>query len=285
MRANTDPDMSNYSSVFEGIITPTFLDDSHLSTLPYKEGWLEKKSTGLVSRWIKRFFILESQELKYFYSDTKAKFGGVINFNIVTIEVQINKNIFKLVALGGKRAFKLRCKSEQDALDWVFAITMHINSSNGRKIVLPISGKSNFWKFNRISESDFKNMACTGDLLLFRGKDLVSKIQRIITKSEYDHVDFILKYSSGKIGLFEATGVEGVSIVFWDDFRFYQWEKLYTRLVYRRLEFDRSEDALERLEKFIRTVNGKKYRISASKLMSNKIDKEPGTKEAFFVVN
>ena len=159
---------------------------------------------------------------------------------------------------------------------------MHINSSNGRKIVLPISGKSNFWKFNRISESDFKNMACTGDLLLFRGKDLVSKIQRIITKSEYDHVAFILKYSSGKIGLFEATGVEGVSIVFWDDFRFYQWEKLYTRLVYRRLEFDRSEDALERLEKFIRTVNGKKYRISASKLMSNKIDKEPEDKRGFF---
>lgn len=279
---NTESMTVNESSVFDDIITPTVLEDKSMQDLPTKQGWLEKKTTGMVRRWIRRYFVLEKQEIKYYYTNSLDKFGGVINFNIVTIDVQITNKTFKLIALGGKRAFKLRASSEQEALDWVYAISIHINSSNGRKTVLTIAGKNNFWKFPRISENEFKKMTCTGDLLLFRGRDMVSKFQRFVTKSEYDHVAMILKYSSGKIALFEATGADGVSIVYWDDFIFYQWEKLYSRLMYRKLTFERSEYALKELEEFIFAVQGKQYRISPGKLMSNKRDSDPKNKKGFF---
>lgn len=277
---------SNYmdeSEVFEGIITPiSYLDELSISSLPQKQGWLKKKTTGIVKRWIKRYFVLDSNELKYYYTSSKERFGGVIDFNILTIEIEVNNNEFKLITLGGKRVFKLRCDSEQEALDWVYAISIHVNASIGRRTIFPTASKSHFWKFNRISDQEFRSIACTGDLLLFRGKDVASKVQRIVTKSEYDHVAFILKYTSGKIGLLEATGAEGVSIAYWDDFMLHQWNKLYNRLVYRKLEFERNNAALTQLEEFIRSVYGKKYRISPSKLISNKIDKNPKDRTGFF---
>ena len=282
METKSERNDSDESSVFDGLITPMPVLESNSISLPSKYGWLYKKTTSLIPRWIRRYFILEKRELRYYYTESKAKFGGVINFDIVTVEIQVKHNVFKLIALGANRAFRLRCESEQEALDWVYAISMHINSSNGRKAVFSISGKNKFWKFNRLSENEFKAMACTGDLLLFRGKDIVSTLQRFVTKSEYDHVAFILKYASGRLALFEATGADGVSIVFWDDFKFYQWENLYSRLIYRKLDFERTELILKELEGFIHSVYGKKYRISASKLMSNKHDKDPVNKRGYF---
>lgn len=270
------------SSIYSDIITPTDIDEETPPELPSMQGWLEKKTTGLIHRWVRRFFSLQNHEFKYYYNDTLEKLGGVINFDILTIDVQVSNKTFKLIILGGKRSFQLRASCEQEALDWVYAISLHINSSYGRKTVTAVAMKNRFWKSPRISNDDFQNMACTGDLLLFQGKDVVSKMQRLVTNSKYDHVAIILKYSSGRIALFEATGENGVSIVFWDDFTLNQWEKLYSKLVYRKLDFDRSERALKELEEFIYSVEGKKYKITAGTLVSNRKDEDPKKKKGFF---
>ena len=53
----------------------------------------------------------------------------------------------------------------------------------------------------------------TGDIILFRAKALGAKVQRVVTRSKYDHVALVLKYNDGGISLLEATNQEGVSIV------------------------------------------------------------------------
>jgi hypothetical protein len=276
----TEPELDLDSSIFSDLQTPE-TEVSRIS-LPLKSGWLEKRSTGLVKRWIRRYFHLESQELKYYYSESCNKLGGVLNFNLLTAEVEVKKSSLIIRTLGGKRAFHLRGSNEKEAIDWAYAISLHINSANGRRSVMSVAEKSHHWKYSRISESEFKATACTGDILLFRGNDVVSKIQRFVTVSQYDHVAFILKYSSGKLALLEATSADGVSILPWDEFKFYRFEQLYERLIYRKLDFDRSQTALKALEMFILKVQGKKYRISAGKLLAKSLDKDPGNKRGFF---
>ena len=51
-----------------------------------------------------------------------------------------------------------------------------------------------------------KNMADTGDVLLFTGSTFVCKLQRVLTRSRFDHVAIILKYSDGRLVILEATG-------------------------------------------------------------------------------
>jgi hypothetical protein len=57
-----------------------------------------------------------------------------------------------------------------------------------------------------ISQSDFRKIADTGDILLFTGTSFVTRVQRALTMSEYDHVAMLLRYSNGKLVMFESTG-------------------------------------------------------------------------------
>jgi len=250
--------------------------------LPLKFGWLYKKTTGLASHWVRRYFVLENKELRYFYNEEEAKPAGFINFDLVTIETEVKGRKFKLKALGSKRVFKLRAGTPQAALDWIYSISLHLQESNGRKIILPIAKKKNFWKFDRVSEPQFLSMAATGDILLFRAKNITSKVQRFFTNSDYDHVALVVKFSSQRVGLFEVTGKDGVSLLFWDDFVSYDWHNLYSRLVYKKLNVERTESMLLALENFISSVKGMKYTISAKKLIRNKPDKLPSDKKGYF---
>lgn len=56
-------------------------------------------------------------------------------------------------------------------------------------------------------------MSDTGDILLFRGCTLSAKLQRSFTRSEYDHVALLLRYSNGSIYVFESTGQEVLPIL------------------------------------------------------------------------
>lgn len=63
-----------------------------------------------------------------------------------------------------------------------------------------------FWKQEIIMDIDFRKLADTGDILLFKGSSFVTKVQRAITMSEYDHTAMMLRYSNGKLVIFESTG-------------------------------------------------------------------------------
>ena len=250
--------------------------------LPSKTGWVRKRSTTKLRLWNKRFLELSLCKLKYYHKEKDEFPAGILDLNILTIDPILKGNEFTLVIKNSPRNFKFRCKTEQDSRDWVYCISIHIQNSSGSKIVLPISKKKQFWRFDRISPFQFEEEVQTGDLLLFRGKSTLSKMQRAVTRGDYDHVALLIKYPSKKISLFEVTGVEGVAVLLWDDFIFYQWQSLYSRLTYKKLVWDRPEEAVTKLLEFVNTVKGMDYRLSASKLMSKKQDKDPRQKKGFF---
>jgi hypothetical protein len=89
--------------------------------------------------------------------------------------------------------------------------------------------------------------ANTGDLLLFRANNIGASIVRFITRSYFDHVAVLLKYSDDPEELYfiDSTSSNGVGIYKWSDVKsHYGIGLFYQTIVYRSVEFERSEDVL-----------------------------------------
>ena len=110
---------------------------------------------------------------------------------------------------------------------------------------------------DKISEKDFLDASQTGDILLFTTNRLISKGVRIITKSKYDHVAMIIRNlfpdHPNQVHIFEAVGGEGVRIVEWNETKQSIGEeknRFYSKVVYRQVEFDRSQHFDELIQFF-----------------------------------
>ncbi|MDR3549315.1 MAG: hypothetical protein P4M11_13810 [Candidatus Pacebacteria bacterium] len=57
----------------------------------------------------------------------------------------------------------------------------------------------------RISEELFRRRAQPGDILLFAGKTLMNKCQRLFTWSRFDHIAMILRNLKGGIEVVDAA--------------------------------------------------------------------------------
>ena len=70
-----------------------------------------------------------------------------------------------------------------------------------------LTKEKRFWKkWDKINEETFIKEADSGDILLFTGKTLSSKMTRKLTHSEYDHVAMVLTFTDDDdIYLLEAT--------------------------------------------------------------------------------
>lgn len=66
--------------------------------------------------------------------------------------------------------------------------------------------------------------------------------------------------------MIEATGNLGVKVKKWSNLRGNLGE-FYERIVLRHLEFKRSDDSLNKLEQFLKEVNGKHYSFKPKHLM------------------
>lgn len=87
---------------------------------------------------------------------------------------------------------------------WYQAISNIINNLKSYpKIQLQ---RSQIWRHEIISHAYFKKQADTGDLLLFKGTTTMSKIQRVITGDNFDHVALLLRYNNGELFIFESIG-------------------------------------------------------------------------------
>lgn len=253
--------------------------------LPEKSGWLKKKSTHLIKRWQNRYFVLRNKVLMYYYAESDPNPSTTINFDQVSISLEYfhYKSPKELILniIGCKRSFRLKSLNNEDTLpSWAEILYLHINSSNGSKQDLKsVSIKPRFWKYARISNQRFISEANIGDILLFRSKALSAKLQRGVTQSKYDHVAMLLKWKDNQIGLLEATGKTGVQLLLWEDFMSYSWHLLYTRLVFRKLEIQRTEEMMEKLESFLAYVEGKKYSLSPTKIFKKR---KTGEEENFF---
>ncbi len=57
-----------------------------------------------------------------------------------------------------------------------------------------------------IGAQSFERRAETGDILLYTGKGMVDGLQRVITRSRFDHVAVVLRGTGGCLEIFEALG-------------------------------------------------------------------------------
>lgn len=137
--------------------------------------------------------------------------------------------------------------------EWVENITKIItfSQSNSNKTYSnEIIKEIDFWKTLKISESKFRRFAAPGDLILFKGKTIMNKVQRFITSSNFDHVGLLLRDRKGCLQVMEATGTEGVTCTYWANFMTKGWSREYDLIVYRHLNCQRNKETMEKLFKF-----------------------------------
>jgi len=213
----------------------------------------------------------------YYKSKDTEKLDGVIDFNLLTWMLSVDKNspetnmqelIFKIDVLGSKRYFEFKLWEEEDndIIEWLQVLHKHHVTSKGYQSNMTRVGiQKNFWKTLRCSEQDFIKNSKTGDILLFKGKSWFSRFQRIWTGGEYDHVALLFKFND-KLVLFESTGQIGVDLLDWSAFMNNKWHSLYSKLVYRKLYYHLSNDEIEQLEDFAQKVRGKKYKMNPVKI-------------------
>ena len=255
-------------------------------TLSLKKGWLYKKSTNtLIKKWLYRYFALNDSKLLYFHSSTSTRQKGVFDFNQLSV-ASINSTSIKfeiqIAFIGSDYLLRLRASNTEELSDWILALNLNIACSLGmRKELTTVIQKPKFWRYQRISDYFFRRHANTGDILLFRSKGVVAKMQRGLTRGDFDHIALIMCFASGKVILLEATDKDGVACLEWDYFIKMNWHTMYSRLVYRSLDIMRTEDMIRRLEKFVKNVDGKKFGIGPSKFIRN-APVEPGEESNFF---
>jgi len=241
--------------------------------LPTMEGFLKKKSTNLLKVWQRRYFVLRDKKLYYYPNESKDLMSGCVDFDLISIKLEKGKDEkhLKITPIGGRRVFYFKAETDEEGKKWFETLEAHMKASFG--FVTPLNKVVTFkkyWKYDRMSEDRFLEQADTGDIILFKTKNISASIQRSFTRSEYDHVGLILRYSTGEIVLFEATGREGVGLCRWKTFMRCKWHLLYSKIMYRKLEINRSDDVINGIEKFVRYSVGKKYKITPTKLLKRK---------------
>lgn len=259
---------------------PHSVIDFKLSKFPYRQGFLFKRGKGLFKRWVRRFFVLDSFELNYFYQPTKEILGGSLNVNIMNVSISFDSDKIKIFNLSKKNVMSLKADNLNETLMWFEDIYIHIKTSFGPYAI--INESRLFSKFYRITDKDLLNTAKTGDLLLFKGKYFLSKVQRIVTRSECDHVAIIIKYAKEKIAVLESTYRSGVNVVLWEEFLNEHPERNSNQILYKKLCVERNEECLEKLERFVEAVQGNKFRLSLCELMARNREKKLGDKGGYF---
>lgn len=115
--------------------------------------------------------------------------------------------------------------------------------------------------------------ADTGDILLYKTKNVGGGLIRKFTSSEFDHVAMVLKFDldQNEIYILEATGNRGVALNKWEYLRPHiGGNNFYSQLVFRHVDFNRSDEMVDNLELFLKESIGQKYGLSRKKLMNRK---------------
>jgi len=144
-------------------------------------------------------------------------------------------------------------------------------SLNQERMVVSLK---NFWRIPFLTEAEFTRRACSGDIILFRGKDKRARLQRAATRSQYDHVGLLLRNKSGELVILEALGVTGVSCLRWSVFVAWRWHTCYDWIAHRRVYFARSEKQIAALQRYVRSVLGNRYGLTVKKLLARELSDE-----------
>lgn len=112
-----------------------------------------------------------------------------------------------------------------------------------------------------------------GDILLFACNNVLSGLQRTVTRSEWDHIAIVCSQHGTILSLVEATG-EGVGArALVPRVRSYGAGAFTKAIAVRRVEgLERTTEVLAKLRRFVADVDGKPYKLNPSKLFRRKGD-------------
>lgn len=94
-------------------------------------------------------------------------------------------------------------------------------------------------------------------------------ITRKITHSTYDHVAMILTFADDDEVYFLESTASGVHITTWTELKKFK-DKLYHKIVWRKLNCNRDNDFCEILSTFVNAVDDMGYKISFRKLLKRR---------------
>lgn len=127
----------------------------------------------------------------------------------------------------------------------------------------------------RMSEMSFRIHAMTGDLLLFKSKPLMSKVQRKVTKTEFDHVAIIVRVRGDPSEIYFLEAVQsGVRLCRWSEIRPLIFDQLnktnrndyfYEKVVFRHVRKPRNTWFNDTMYDFLSESLGKQYEFSGEK--------------------
>lgn len=162
-----------------------------------------------------------------------------INFDLITCKLLLNKknkNKFKILILSNSNTIVTKFKFENISKENFKSICNRINKiiilSKGYKENIFLLDK-NFLLSRYISLIDFVNKANSFDIILFKSFSKMSKIQRLITCAQYDHVAVLFR-SRNSLYVFEASEEKGVQLIHFTDYINLNYFLLYEKIAYRK---------------------------------------------------
>ena len=205
----------------------------------------------------------------------------ILNFNLISVSISTDIDNYELtlnILSLKKISFTLKLPSKNKQLLQKIYITLQnsIITSFGYYINLfGVSINKNFFKYYYISYNEFEYKSKTGDILLFKGLNYPSKLQRCYTRNEYDHVA-ILHKKNGFLYFYDATSKDGCKERNFYEFLAYMWNLLYEKIVYRELIINESDinlkkniqkDLDKKIDIFMTQTKGKKYQMKLFPLL------------------
>ena len=198
-----------------------------------------------------------------------------INFNLMTSFLTTNKKNQEIIIniLSNKIISFYFKPIKKDYNLYLHLLTILqssiINSRGYHYNILGVSFLKDFYTNYYMRVAQFEYKAKTGDLLLFRGFDCPSKIQRCYSKNKYDHVALMCK-KNGILYAYEATSKDGCKRRQWIQFKAFFWNLLYEKMVYRELIIKVDNEDIKdniikelnnKVEEYVKLTQGKKYKM------------------------
>ncbi|CAD8077210.1 unnamed protein product [Paramecium sonneborni] len=260
---NDDIHNANLTSIIRNRIEPCF-------------GVLFKKSPHWVQGYKERQCSIVNRVFRY-YSKEQKQLEGVLNFDVqsyqlIEIKDKYGNIIEFIIKPVGKieKVFQFKGYQQEDTRKWFNIIKIHLHDSLGFLNQLTSLCKyQRYWRHERISAQQLEEEGDDGDIILFRGKDINCYVQRALTQDDFDHVGLLLKIEN-ELFIFEALPSSGVALCRWSTFNLRKWYSMYEKVVYRKLQTNRSVDFKVKLSDFVKENLGKKYSCTPSKLLIQK---------------
>ncbi len=81
---------------------------------------------------------------------------------------------------------------------------------------------------------------------------MLNSVQRLVTRSRFDHVGVLVRDYAGTLFILEATQSNGVNTFNWTNYVEQKQYKEIERIVYRHMKYDRSGEATHKLGEFLK---------------------------------